>query len=167
MVKSFTHRPFPGTSTESLRTAAFHSGLEALKSYLVTLAGHEFDFSSTKLIEIMDSFSKPLYSHLRSEPDVLLALSRFSTPQKPIDLVEIASTAGKQSLTVGFIFNILPVFLLNMETVEFEGGMWHNVFPPVKGMAKWVLTSVVPLWQRRQWRFSSCDANGRAKRLAV
>ncbi|KAI9783036.1 MAG: hypothetical protein M1816_001613 [Peltula sp. TS41687] len=147
--------------------AAFHKGLEAFKTYLVNLADHESDFSSAKLIAIMNSFSEPLYSHLRSEPEVLLALSRFSTPERPIDLVEIGSTAGKQSLTPGFIFNVLPVFLLNMETVEFEGGMWHDVFPPIRGMMKWILTRGVPLWQRRQWRFSSCDADGRVKRLAV
>ena len=115
----------------------------------------------------MDSFSESLYSHLQSEPQSLLSLSRFNTPERPIDLVEMALKAGKKSVTASFVFNILPVFLLNMETVEFEGGRWFNVFPPVNKVVKYVLTKVVPLWQRRRWRFASCSADGKIKRLAV
>ena len=158
---------FPQDRLLTLRAAAFHNGMEVFKNYLLGLANHEADFSHTRLITIMDSFSEPLYSHLRSEPEAIVALSRFSTPQHPIDLAKIALDAGKKSVTVNFVFNFLPVFLLNMETVEFEGGRWHNVFPPITGVAKWVLTKSVPLWQRRKWRFSSCDADGRVKRLAV
>lgn len=115
----------------------------------------------------MDSFSEPLYQHLASEPRSLLALSRFSTPEKPIDLVKLALEAGKKSVTVDFDFNVLPVFLLNMETVEFEGGMWHNIFPPVSKVAKRVLAKAVPLWQRRRWRFASCNADGKVESLDV
>ena len=125
------------------------------------------DFSHTKLLAIMDSFSAPLYSHLQSEPQALLALSRFSTPERPIDLAAIALKAGKKSVTLSFVFNILPVFLLNMETIEFEGGMWHLVFPPVSPAVKWIMTTVVPFWHQKRWRFVSCGVDGRVKRLAI
>jgi hypothetical protein len=140
--------------------------METFKKYLVD-PGRQSDFSPGQLLAIMDSFSKPLYSHLKSEIRSLLALSRFSTPEKPIDLVKMALEAGKKSVTKDFVLNTLPVFLLNMETVEFEGGMWHGVFPPVSTPVKFILTEGVPLWQRRRWRFTSCGAEGARKRLAV
>ena len=115
----------------------------------------------------MDSFSEPLYDHLKAEPQSILALARFNTPQRPIDILKMALEAGKKSVTLSFVFNILPVFLLNMETVEFEGGMWHNVFPPFNPAVKWILTKVATLWQRRRWRFASCTPDGKFKQLAV
>lgn len=43
------------------------------------------------------------------------------------------------------MFNLLPVFFLNMETVEFEGGMWHEVFPPFKGLTRTIMNRAVPM----------------------
>jgi hypothetical protein len=54
-----------------------------------------------------------------------------------------------------------------METVEFEGGMWHEVFPPLKGFARTVMHRAVPMWQSGRWRFTSCNADGAVKPLAV
>jgi hypothetical protein len=65
------------------------------------------------------------------------------------------------------MFNTLPVFFLNMETVEFEGGMWHGVFPPLKGVARFIMNQAVPMWHSGRWRFVSCSPDGKAKRLAV
>lgn len=145
--------------------AAFHDGLESFKNYLSGLIDCK-EFQAAKLLEIMDSFREPLYAHLISEPKSLLALSRFSSPEKPIDLLKLAIDTGKKSVTLDFVMNTLPVFLLNMESVEFEDGMWQS-FPPIAKPVKWVMTSVVPLWQRQQWRFTSCSSDGRRKRLAV
>jgi hypothetical protein len=115
----------------------------------------------------MDSFSVPLYSHLVSEPKALVALSRFSTPnENPFDITLIALEQGKKQVSLGFTLNVMPMFLLNMEEVEFENGMW-STFPPVPSAVKWVLKSLVPLWQRRLWRFASCDSRGKRKQLAV
>ncbi|KAL9118643.1 MAG: hypothetical protein Q9187_004807, partial [Circinaria calcarea] len=144
--------------------AAFHDGLERFKNYLLEKG---VNFSHVDLIAIMDSFSEPLYAHLKAEPTSILALSRYNTPQTPIDIVAMALEAGKKSVTIGFVFNVLPVFLLNMETVDFEGGMWHNVFPPFNKVVKWILTRGAPLWQRRRWRFASCTPDGKFKHLAV
>jgi hypothetical protein len=113
----------------------------------------------------MDSFAASLYDHLISEPKTLVALSRFSTPEKPIDIVKIAREQGKKQVTLDFLLNVMPMFLLNMEDVEFENGMWRAT--PVGGLAKWVLKSLIPLWQHRQWKFASCGSDGRRKRLAV
>jgi hypothetical protein len=79
-----------------LRPAAFHAGLETFKTYLSALTNQESDLNHTHLLHIMDSFSTALYTHLKSEPQSLLALSRFSTPSHPIDLVQTALETGKK-----------------------------------------------------------------------
>jgi hypothetical protein len=114
----------------------------------------------------MDSFSGPLYSHLEAEPAALLALSRFSTPKRQFDLTKIGRETGKKSVTLDFALNVLPIFLLNHEEVEFEGGMWKN-HPAVPGPVKWIMKNVLPMWQRRWWRFMSCTSDGRRKHLVA
>lgn len=116
----------------------------------------------------MDSFKDALYSHLQSEPQQIVDLSKYSAPEKPIDILAIADVAGKkQMMSLHFVFNVLPVFFLNMDTVDFEDGMWHEVFPPLKGAVKWTMMQGVPMWQSRRWRFASCSPEGRVKQLAV
>lgn len=66
--------------------AAFHAGLKSFKDYFATLKNPESDFKPTSLLKIMDSFSEPLYTHLAAEPQALLALSRFASPDKQFDL---------------------------------------------------------------------------------
>jgi hypothetical protein len=95
-----------------------------------------------------------------------VALSRFSTPEKPIDILTIAETTGKKIVTLEYAFNSLPMFLLNMEVVEFEGGQW-NVFPPVPGPVLFIMTKLIPLWRRSVWRFAACDGDRKRKRLEV
>lgn len=93
----------------------------------------------------MDSFSEPLYSHLKAEPQALLALSRFTSPERQFDLTKIALETGKKSVTLDFALNVLPIFMLNHESVEFEGGMWQN-HPNIPGPVRWVMKNVLPLW---------------------
>ncbi|KAJ8114178.1 hypothetical protein ONZ43_g4965 [Nemania bipapillata] len=143
---------------------AFHGGMERMKAYLQ----HEgANFKADELIAILDSFKDALHSHLKAEPPSIVALRQYSTAQRPIDILGIADAAGKKQVNLSFVFNVLPVFLLNMETAEFEGGMWHDVFPPFKGVAKWILTKAVPAWHSGRWRFVSCSAEGKVKQLAV
>lgn len=155
---------FPSLCANECYVAAFHDGLKQFKDYLVEEGSQ---FSGDELIRIMDSFMDPLYSHLKAEPDAIVALSKHDTPENPIDILSIADAAGKKQLSLGFVFNTMSVFLLNMDTVDFEDGIWHDVFPPFQGMVKTIMTKGVPMWQSGWWRFSSCDANGKAKRLAV
>ncbi|KAM7215259.1 iron-sulfur cluster repair protein DnrN [Rhypophila decipiens] len=144
---------------------AFQGGLDKFKTYLLDKGAG--GFSAAELIGIMDEFKDPLYRHLKAEPPAIVALAKYSTPDNPIDILGIADVAGKKQVSLGFMFNTLPVFFLNMETVEFEGGMWHGVFPPLKGLARAIMNKAVPMWHSGRWRFVSCDADGRAKQLAV
>jgi hypothetical protein len=61
------------------------------------------------------------------------------------------------------MFNTHPVFFSNMETVEFEGGVLHGIFPPLKGLTKTVMNKAMPMLHSGRWRFVSCDADGKAK----
>jgi hypothetical protein len=140
--------------------------LKTFKDYLVELKNSQTDFNPTRLLEIMDSFSEPLYSHLKAEPQALLALSRFSSPERQFDVTKIAAETGKKSVTFDFALNVLPIFLLNMESAEFEGGMWRD-FPEVSRPVRWMMKNVLPLWQRRWWRFLSCTSDGRRKHLVA
>ncbi|KAF2964977.1 hypothetical protein GQX73_g8603 [Xylaria multiplex] len=143
---------------------AFYGGMARMKKYLQDKGPR---FSSAELLEIMDSFKEPLHSHLKSEPPAIVALAKYSTTEKPIDILLIAEIAGKKQVNLNFMFNTLPVFFLNMETATFEDGMWHGVFPPFKGFLRMIMLQFVPMWQSRRWRFASCAHDGRAKALAV
>ena len=114
----------------------------------------------------MDSFSAPLHLHLKEEPALIADLARYSTPDNPIDILAIAAAAGKKQVSPSFLSNVLPVFL-NMESVEFEGGLWHDAFPPVAAPVRWIMLKAAPLWQYRRWRFASCAADGARRRLAA
>ncbi|KAH7320729.1 hypothetical protein B0I35DRAFT_450450 [Stachybotrys elegans] len=143
---------------------AFYGGMDRMKAYLQSEGAN---FSAAELIIIMDSFKDALHSHLAAEPPAIIDLARYSTPENPIDILGIAEAAGKKQVNLNFMFNTLPVFFLNMETVNFEDGMWHEVFPPLKGLARTVMLKLVPMWQSRRWRFVSCTPEGTVKHLAV
>lgn len=151
---SFAHAP----------TAAFQDGLEDFRNYFQE---EEPNFSAKELIGIMDSFKDALYTHLKEEPPTIVGLAKFNTAETPIDIIALASAAGKKQVTLSFLFNILPVFFLNMESVEYENGIWHDVFPPVTGVVKWLMLKAAPMWQSHRWWFSSCDSDGGFKQLAV
>lgn len=144
---------------------AFQGGLDKCKMYLSDKGAD--GFSAAELIATMDEFKDPLYSHLKAEPPAIAALVKYSSPDNPIDILGIADAVGNKQVSLRFIFNTLPVFFLNMETVGFEGGTWHGVFPPLNGVAKIIMHKTVPMWHSGRWRFINCDADGRAKQLAV
>ncbi|KAM0129160.1 hypothetical protein ACHAO1_008630 [Botrytis cinerea] len=133
--------------------AAFHDGLERFKSYLQEKGP---SFLSEELIQIMDSFSEPLYNHLKEEPQIIADLSQYNTPETPIDILAIAAEAGKKQLNIFFLFNVFLIFFLNMESIEFENVLWQTSFPPVNKPIKRLMTKGAPMWQNRLWRFESC-----------
>jgi hypothetical protein len=138
--------------------------MESFKDYLLK---EGTNFQGNELVAILDSFKGPFYSHLKSEPRAILELAKYDTPETPIDIIAIAQAAGKKTMKLPFIFNVLPVFLLNMDTVDFEDGMWHEAFPPIKGVVKWIMTTGIPMRHSGRWRFVSCSPEGKAKQLAV
>jgi hypothetical protein len=151
----------------NISVAAFHTGLDLMKSYLSNLKVPEAEFQPSKLLQIMDSFSQPLHVHLEAEPQAILALSRYASPphSKSFDLVAIEREQGKKALTLDFALNVLPIFMNNMETEEFEDGIWKK--HPIDGWAGWIMKTLIPMWKTKQWRFLSCSADGKRKRLVA
>ncbi|KAG4435897.1 hypothetical protein IFR05_008628 [Cadophora sp. M221] len=150
---------------EAKEHASFHAGLKTFKDYLTSLSTPA-EFNPTHILSIMSSFSQPLHSHLSSEPQVILALSRFASPERQFDLTAIEREQGKKAISLDFAFNVLPIFMNNMETVEFEGGMWRD-HPDVPVLVRWVMKVVIPLWMWRMWRLIAYDAQGRRKRIVA
>jgi hypothetical protein len=153
----------------SLNQVAIHEGVESIRTYLHSLPSPT-SLSPTTLLSILDSFSAPLHSHLTSEPLSLAALSRFAPAFEAANttLVDVSLTEGKKAMaSLDFVLNVLPCFMLNMEFEEFEDGYWTGKWPGIKGVGRWALFNVVPMWHSKRWRFASCDAQGRRKRLAV
>ncbi|EEQ88633.1 uncharacterized protein BDCG_03753 [Blastomyces dermatitidis ER-3] len=142
----------------------FYAGMDRMKAYLDEKSA---EFSAAELIAILESFKEPLHNHLKAEPPAIVDLARYSTEQNPIDIVAIAAAAGKKQINFGFFLHTVPVIFLNMETATFEGGMWHGVFPPLKGLARTSVNNVVPMWHSSRWRLASCTPEGEYKQLAV
>ncbi|KAF6235647.1 hypothetical protein HO173_006330 [Letharia columbiana] len=141
----------------------YRDDMQKLKNYLLSFEHFrhpETEFDVSRLLFLMDRIAHPLHTHLASVPQSILALSRFSTPERPIDLLKIDRSLDvpDEKKTTNYIFNVLPAWLLNLETEEFEGGRWKG-WPESK--VKRVLTGLVPLMNRGRWRFSSCDWRGR------
>jgi len=148
---------------------AIHEGVESLRTYLRSLSVPT-SLSAAHLLSILDSFSAPLHSHLASEPQTLAALSRFAPAFEAANttLVVVSLAEGKKTMaSLDFVLNVLPCFMLNMEFEEFEDGYWTGKWPDIKGVGRWALFNVVPMWHSKRWRFASCDAQGRRKRLVV
>lgn len=153
----------PGLFT-TFRPAVFHDGLERFRAYLLKAGA---GFSPSELITTMDSFKDLPHAHLKAEPPAIVALAKHSSREHSIDILAIADAAGRAQIGLGMVFNVIPVFFLNMDTAEFEAGMWQGVFPPFKGPAKWIMTRAVPTWHSNRWRFASCTPEGRYKQLVV
>jgi hypothetical protein len=138
----------------------FESGIEAYKTYLLSLKGAESTFSAAHLISIIDTFSGPLIKHLSDEIPTLEALSRFGTsiPFLTISEVEMRKASDRIPKTEG-----LPFFFFNMDRT-FEGGLWEH-WPPIPGVVRWILVRVVARKHAGWWRFASCDYDGMPQKL--
>ncbi|CAD6583652.1 MAG: hypothetical protein ASARMPRED_001462 [Alectoria sarmentosa] len=111
--------------------SVYHDDMQKLKNYLLSFEhfrNPETEFDVSRLLCLMDTIAHPLHTHLASVPQSILALSRFSTPKRPIDPLKIDRSIDvlDEKKTTNYIFNVLPAWLLNMETEEFEGGRWKD-----------------------------------------
>jgi hypothetical protein len=138
----------------------FESGIEAYKTYILSLKGAESTFSAPKLLSIIDRFSEPLLKHLSDEISTLEMLSRFgpSIPFLTLSEVEIRKASEHIPKTEG-----LPFFFLNLDRT-FEEGLWEH-WPPIPGLVRWILIRVMAWKNAGWWRFASCDYNGMPQKL--
>lgn len=60
-------------------------------------------------------------------------------------------------------FNGLPFFFLNLD-ITFEEGLYKD-WPPIPGVARWVVMNCFTVWNQGFWKFASCDIGGRPREL--
>lgn len=149
---------------------AFIDGILQFQTYLGSLSSSSSteQFSTEKLIYIMDSFRASLAEHLHSEVGTIAALADH--PKAPAEGSEKAAAAalvfktwGKKTVTKAGMADVVPFFLLNLDAT-FEGGRWAT-WPPMPGPIRWILTNVVGTYYGNWWRFASCSANGNPRGL--
>jgi hypothetical protein len=146
---------------------AFIPGLTEFNSYLSGLESPS-NFTSKELIRIMDSFRESFEHHFHHEISIIAALANH--PKAPAEGTPEAAAAsatfktwGKSTVTKAGMLDVVPFFLLNLDTT-FENGMWAN-WPPMPAPIKWGMMNVAGSWHGGWWRFSSCDAQGKPKNL--
>jgi len=148
------------TSSNSYeRLDEFESGIEAYKTYLLSLKGAESTFSAPRLLSIVDSFSASLIKHLSDEIPTLEALSRFGSSVPFLTLFEEMRKASVHLPKT----EQLPFFFFNVDRT-FEEGLWEH-WPPIPGPVRWVLARVMAWKHAGWWRFASCDYNGMPQKL--
>ena len=141
---------------------AFEVGIEEYKNYLLSLHGHEEDFSAAKLISIIDSFSPALMTHLTEEIPAILSLSRFGSkiPFLKLSEVEMRKASDKIPKPEG-----LPFFMLNLDR-SFENGKWE-FWPPIPTPIRWALIRITARKHASWWRFASCGYDGFPQKLCA
>lgn len=112
----------------------------------------------------MNSFKDVSYTHLSSEPQEIVQLAQYNTAENPIDILDISGVAGMKQMTPSFVSTVLPVFLLNVDAVDFESSIWHDVVLPLKALVKEVI--IDPQWHYGGWRFVNCFA-GKTNQFVV
>lgn len=131
--------------------AAFHDGLENLKTYIDTCLATPSKYSGVELIKVLGSFGAALHSHLLHKPANLLALSKFS-----FDMKALGDHTTQYGLQRYSTTDVLPVLWYNLDT-KFEDGKWDS-FPPLPAPVKWYMVNVLGWWRGNWWRFASCSA---------
>ncbi|KAJ9259600.1 hypothetical protein DTO195F2_4944 [Paecilomyces variotii] len=137
--------------TDIQEHAAFHDGLENLKTYIDTCLATPSKYSGVELIKVLDSFGAALHSHLLHEPANLLALSKYS-----FDMKALGDHTTQYGLQRYSTTDVLPVLWYNLDT-KFEDGKWES-FPPLPAPVKWYMVNVLGWWRGNWWRFASCSA---------
>ncbi|KAJ9296759.1 hypothetical protein DTO271G3_4958 [Paecilomyces variotii] len=132
--------------------AAFHDGLENLKTYIDTCLATPSKYSGVELVKVLDSFGAALHSHLEHEPANLLALSKYS-----FDMKALGDHTTQYGLQRYSTTDVLPILWYNLDT-KFEDGKWES-FPPLPAPVKWYMVNVLGWWRSNWWRFASCNAS--------
>jgi len=136
----------------------FHDGMGLYHSYLTSLAGKEDQFDSKKLLEIIDGFSGPLYTHLTNEIGALLDLEKLGQTKVVMDCWAEGLKKGTAALTFYDFFVLMP-FAFFAHDYTYEHGL-HSNFPPLPGPIRFSLRRLTSLWYYSYWKFSPCHPSG-------
>ncbi|KAM0547789.1 hypothetical protein ACHAPJ_010250 [Fusarium lateritium] len=146
---------------------ALLGGLAEFNTYLSTLP-RPSAFSSTTLLQIMDSFQHEFEHHFHHEiPTIVSFASHPNAPRENTAEATVAESKlqawGKKSVVKAGVTDVAPFFLYNLDRT-FEGGQWAS-WPPIPPLVKFVLINVAGAWHGRWWKFASCDVQGSPQEL--
>lgn len=142
---------------------SFHDGMERYHAYLTSLQGKEDQFDAKALLEIVDSFSGSLYSHLTNEISALLDLRKLDKEKLIMETWAEATKKGTTTLNATDFVAMMP-FGIFAHDITYEGGL-HADFPPIPWPIAWVMRYVASWWHNDWWRFSPCDKASVPKEL--
>jgi hypothetical protein len=145
----------------------FLDGLVAFNTYLSTL-GEPYDFDGAELQRIMSSFQDAFNDHFHSEIATIASFSKISTaPKFGSPEVEQAAAVfkawGKKTVTKAGTTDVVPFFLMNLDTT-YEEGLWAN-WPPMPAPIRWGLVNIAGAYHWGWWKFASCDSAGKPREL--
>lgn len=141
----------------------FYDGLDRYHAYLTSLKGHEDQLDAKVLLEIIDGFSRPLYSHLINEIGALLDLTKLDQEKLINDEWAEATKRGTTAITFADFVEMMP-FALFAHDATIEGGL-HKDFPPIPWPIQILMRYVASLWHRDWWKFSPCNKASVPKEL--
>lgn len=148
-------------------TDDFTTATDAFSEYVHGLE-NPLDMSTERILSLMDAFKVPFEKHFRSEIDTIAALaSHPKTPEQGSEAYKAAKNSfdkwGEGAIIRGGITDVVMFFLFNLDR-DFEDGLWED-WPEVPGLVRWVGSRVVSRWHGGWWKFASCDANGKLRKL--
>lgn len=146
---------------------SFLQGLSAYEAYLSHLPTPSV-FDGKELCRIMDTFQAPFEHHFHSEITHIASFASLPSapPQGSLEADQAAAVFkswGKKTVTKAGTTDVVPFFLMNLDTT-YEEGRWAN-WPPMPAPIRWGLVNVAGSWNWAFWKFASCDSAGRPREL--
>ncbi|KAF2728412.1 hypothetical protein EJ04DRAFT_477391 [Polyplosphaeria fusca] len=144
---------------------SFLSGLAEYNKYLTSLKSPS-DFNGAELQRIMSSFQESFEHHFHHEIDTIVSFADIPSAPKPgspeaAQAAEIFKAWGKKTVTKAGTTDVVPFFMLNIDTT-YEDGMWAS-WPPMPAPIRWGLVNIGGAYHWGWWKFASCDASGKPR----
>jgi hypothetical protein len=116
----------------------------------------------------MDSFQEAFVTHFHNEIATIASFANLPTAPKPSSPGAVSAAAifrawGKKTITKAGYTDVVPFFLLNLDTT-YEEGSWAS-WPPMPAPIKWGLINVAGAYHWGRWKFASCDSAGTPRAL--
>jgi hypothetical protein len=146
---------------------SFLGGLAKFNDYLAQLA-EPYDFNGNELRRIMDTFQDPFVAHFHNEIATIASFADLPSAPKPssqkaVEAAAIFRAWGKKTVAKAGYTDVVPFFLLNLDTT-YENGMWAS-WPPMPAPIKWGLVNIAGAYHWGRWKFASCDSAGKPRAL--
>ncbi|ODA79371.1 hypothetical protein RJ55_04964 [Drechmeria coniospora] len=144
-----------------------HGGLSELDK-LIASTDQGAPYDARQLLDILESLRPTLEYHMHHEVSSIAELSRHSNAParnsaEATAAGDLMATWGKNSISKGGLFDMVPFFLLNTDSTV-DDGRWV-AWPGMPKPVRWALVNVAGAVHGGWWRFASCNGHGRPRQL--